>query len=272
MSFESIKWALEQPISKSSAKFVLVAMGDCVNAEDTHLRGGMTCWPSCAHLAHVTGLDRKTVQASLSWLKDAGYLVATGEHRGITNQVIVYQLNTPKSGPVNNDKCDETPSLNSPEIGALEQAQKRNSSKNGTGPNLDIKRPVFPHKEARFSRKEAQKRATEPGRNQEGTRKEDKSAEAFVLPGWVNAQHWKTWDGCDKRKKATNDQRRMAVEKLARWRDEGLDHAKALEDAATAGWQGLFEPKQPTQIFAARGGFDKQNNSKYAGANAAIYD
>lgn len=43
-------------------------------------------------------------------------------------------------------------------------------------------------------------------------------------------------------KKATDEQKQMAVDKLDAWRREGVDHAAALENAAIAGWQGLFKP------------------------------
>jgi len=65
----------------------------------------------------------------------------------------------------------------------------------------------------------------------------------FVLPTWINQQHWDTWHSCPKRKKANSAQKQLAVDKLAKWRSEGIDYAQALENAAIGGWQGLFEPK-----------------------------
>ena len=74
--------------------------------------------------------------------------------------------------------------------------------------------------------------------------KDTKSASApFVLPTWINQQHWDTWHSCPKRKKANSAQKQLAVDKLAKWRSEGIDYAQALENAAIGGWQGLFEPK-----------------------------
>jgi len=64
----------------------------------------------------------------------------------------------------------------------------------------------------------------------------------FVLPDWINKQHWDAWHSCPKRKKATDAQKQMAVDKLAAWRAKGVDYAAALENAAIGGWQGLFEP------------------------------
>lgn len=74
-------------------------------------------------------------------------------------------------------------------------------------------------------------------------KKTRKRASTFVLPGWIDQAHWDAWHSCAKRKNATDAQKQMAVEKLARWKADGIDHALALENAAIAGWQGLFEPK-----------------------------
>ncbi len=65
----------------------------------------------------------------------------------------------------------------------------------------------------------------------------------FVLPDWIEKKHWDAWHSSPKRRNATPSQKQLAVDKLSKWRDVGIDHAKALENAAIGGWQGLFEPK-----------------------------
>jgi hypothetical protein len=72
-----------------------------------------------------------------------------------------------------------------------------------------------------------------------------RAAPTFELPDWINRQHWDAWHSCPKRKKATDAQKQMAVDKLAQWRQAGIDYAAALENAAIAGWQGLFKPDVP---------------------------
>ena len=71
------------------------------------------------------------------------------------------------------------------------------------------------------------------------------SAPTFELPDWINRQHWDAWHSCSKRRNATDKQKQLAVDKLAAWRKEGVDYAAALENAAIAGWQGLFKPDVP---------------------------
>jgi len=74
----------------------------------------------------------------------------------------------------------------------------------------------------------------------EGTKKPAQAP--FVLPDWINAKHWDIWHQCPKRRKATVDQKQLAVDKLQAWREAGQDHAGALENAAVGGNQGLFLP------------------------------
>ena len=75
--------------------------------------------------------------------------------------------------------------------------------------------------------------------------KEPAQAPVFVLPDWINRQHWDTWHSTPKRRKASPEQKQMAVDKLAQWRQEGQDYAGALENAAIGGNQGLFLPSIP---------------------------
>lgn len=76
-----------------------------------------------------------------------------------------------------------------------------------------------------------------------------RAAPTFELPDWINRQHWDAWHSCPKRKKATDAQKQMAVDKLAEWRQQGIDYAAALENAAIAGWQGLFKPDVPASAM-----------------------
>ena len=104
--------------------------------------------------------------------------------------------------------------------------------------------------------------------DKKATRK--RAAPTFELPDWINRQHWDAWHSCPKRKKASDAQKQMAVDKLAQWRQAGIDHAAALENAAIAGWQGLFKPDVPASAMTP--GRRQAAPSKYAAAAATIYD
>lgn len=98
---------------------------------------------------------------------------------------------------------------------------------------------------------DASERETERERERETEAETKKKAQApaFEPPEWINRKHWDVWHACAKRKKATDDQKQMAVDKLAGWRDAGLDFAGALENAALGGNQGLFLPSTPRAGF-----------------------
>lgn len=80
----------------------------------------------------------------------------------------------------------------------------------------------------------------EPLTNNQKPKKKTAAAPPFVLPDWIDQTIWDTWHSTPKRKKATPEQKALAVQTLSDWRDAGLDHAASLKAAAVAGWQGLF--------------------------------
>ena len=140
MSNEAINWALEQPVPKSSAKFVLVAMANLAGED-------MTCWPSMQYLVKATSQDRKTVLEGIKRLRQGGFLVDTGERKGTTKSVVVYRLSSPEIGtaPVIKPGLDD--------VGELSTS----STENGAAPNSEAvpnfpgSSPVFPAKQSQIS-------------------------------------------------------------------------------------------------------------------------
>jgi DNA-binding transcriptional MocR family regulator len=72
MSFQAMAWAIGQPISNSSAKFLLVMIA---NYTDEKGRS----WPSIPRLATDTGMSTNTVRRALAWLEQHGFI--RREHR-----------------------------------------------------------------------------------------------------------------------------------------------------------------------------------------------
>ncbi|EJI9989796.1 helix-turn-helix domain-containing protein [Salmonella enterica] len=117
MSRAATDWAWNLELS-SAPKLLMLSLAD--RADEMHC-----CYPSIQRLVKDTGMDRKTIGKWINQMMEDGLISDTGERKGRTKQIRVLQLN----------------------IG-IEQAQKRNSPKNGTCtknghetiPNLDAKR------------------------------------------------------------------------------------------------------------------------------------
>lgn len=137
------------------------------------------------------------------------------------------------------------------------EAQKHNALRDAGVTRLDTDTDIDKEEEKEEEKEE-----------KKATRK--RAAPTFELPDWINRQHWDAWHSCPKRKKATDAQKQMAVDKLAEWRQQGIDYAAALENAAIAGWQGLFKPDVPASAMTP--GRRQAAPSKYAAAAATIYD
>jgi pyocin large subunit-like protein len=67
MSIRALDWAFRQTGIKSTAKFVLVVLGDM--ADEAH-----SCWPSQAHIAGKINASERTVRDALTALEDAGLI------------------------------------------------------------------------------------------------------------------------------------------------------------------------------------------------------
>lgn len=120
MSTDATFWAWGQQISKSSTKFVLLALADRAGADNC-------AYPSVETVSRDTSLNRKTILAALKELIDLGLILDTGERKGRTGKVVVYRLLG-----IRNRHSDE-------EFG--QQSQKRNSTENGIVPILDGNSP-----------------------------------------------------------------------------------------------------------------------------------
>ena len=85
MSSEALAWAFKQECKSSSAKFTLVALCECANYKTGRI------YPSVAHIAEITGQNRKTIIANIAELERLGFVSDTGERMGATRQIKVYQ-------------------------------------------------------------------------------------------------------------------------------------------------------------------------------------
>jgi hypothetical protein len=259
VSFNAIRWALDQPVSHASTKFLLVAMADCVNAEGAET----VCWPSYAHLAKRTGMNTKTIEAGIHRLKQEAFIVDTGRRAGDTGKVVVYRLNTTKTGgvmpgPQNTSVIGarhETP----PNPGALTHP--------AIPPNLDGNPP-------KLGGQSPQKVESIPpktgGVSRNGTRngtKKEPGIEALEISG-VPPKLLADWKAVRKDKRAgpISD---TVIEGLTREAEKaGLSVADAVRYCCEAGWQGFN-----AGFYAKREGgtAPAKNPGKHAGLKEIKY-
>lgn len=242
MSVEAISWALAQPIKHSTAKFVLVVMANHADAE-------MKCWPSTVHLCEQTSQDRKTVAENLRRLREWGYIVDTGERKGLTKQVTVYQLKTPEIGPIDDAGMGGAKSAKQTENGTVKDSQKRNYTENGTVPFFPANRPNFPMEQAQFSHETGPKTGhgtvNEPSIEPSGNRQLAlaRSEPKFdpmraLLDAGVRRQIAKDWLAIRKAKRAPLTL--TALEGIqAEAVKAGMTLAQAVQIACESGWQGF---------------------------------
>lgn len=119
MSLEAMKWAFEQTVGRSADKLILLSLSD--RAGEEHL-----VWPSHERLSRDTELNKKTIKEGLKRLREIGFIRDTGERRGLTQRVVVYQLMVGAK------------IINEPKNGSVKQAQKR---PNIMGPKTETNEP-----------------------------------------------------------------------------------------------------------------------------------
>jgi hypothetical protein len=149
-------------------------------------------------------------------------------------------------------------------ISGFDKHQLINRPSKPTCPPCDENATLHEHSVSAHDGKEGKGREEErKGRERKG---KEKTGAAFALPDWIDKITWDLWLKTRKGRKMIPEQMQAQVSKLSKWRDAGLDHAKALHDAATAGWQGLFEPK-PSNVKG--GQLDKDQARE--GARARLF-
>lgn len=198
--------------------------------------------PTREEIRERTGMALSKISTATTDLERLGWLTKAGN--GGRSQATRYRVHVPETVPesvtVTESETVTEPALNPSRIG------NETVPESGRGKEQTI--------QTRTDKKK--KRVTAP---------------TFVVPDWINKTHWDAWHSCAKRKNASDAQKQIAVDKLDAWRQQGVDHAAALENAAIAGWQGLFKPDVPAAAMTP-GRRSNAQPHKYAAAAAAIFD
>jgi hypothetical protein len=239
-----MRWAMSQPVEKSSAKFLLVAMADCVNGEGAE----MLCWPSVKYLSDATCQDRKTVMDGLRRLRDTGFVKDTGNRKGITGQVAVYLLKSPENGTVK----PSTEPVKKPESDASNSTEIGTGTENGTVPNFPPNSTEIPSQQYQISLVTVPKTGhgtkKEPVKNQEGTRKKSGGFDASLidLPEWLDRADWTRWvsDRKTRGKAITEEAAKLQLQNLGNYRKDGFTPKEVIEHSIASTYTGLFPPSR----------------------------
>lgn len=209
---------------------------------------GTRVFPSIKALSDKTRQSERTVQYQLRRMEEMGWLILVGAGNGGRSMSREYQIS------LDWIKGAEIAPF---QKGATDDAKGAATRTKGCSLTQERVQPVAPANNHQITIKEPseKKRVTAP---------------TFAVPDWINKSHWDAWHSCAKRKNASDAQKQMAVDKLASWRQQGIDYAAALENAAIAGWQGLFKPDVPAAAMTP--GRRQGQPHKYAAAAAAIFD
>lgn len=253
-------------MSKSSAKFVLVAMANLAG-------DGMTCWPSMQYLSNATCQDRKTVLEGIKRLREAGFIADTGDRKGATKSVVVYRLSNPNNGTATAYESAEEKDESDTEIGTAKQSQIRSSTENGAVPNFPASSPVFPCKQSQISReavpKTGHRTIKEPSRNHQEPKDKSAADRVDLLVG-VKPQVIADYLAVRKAKKA-GVLTATAVAGIQREADRaGITLAQAIETCAELSWQGFN-----AGWYAQRQGAAKplpRNGSRHNGFDQRNYE
>ncbi len=210
MSVEAVRWAIKQPVTRSSSKFILVILANCVNADE----GDSLAFASAAYLAEATAMDRKTVLTAIQRLEADGYIEDTGERRGRTKQVIVWRLTAPKTAaPVAESQTASPPVQEMPAA--------------GQGTLLEL--PEEPARAARYARR-SQKRDTSTKLATGGVPESTRIPEDWILP-----PEWRAWTRTERPNWSDEDITRISLNFHDNWRSEGS--AKAFKPDWFAAWR-----------------------------------
>ena len=88
MSIQAIAWVFSQDIRPSTSKFVLVALAN-------YLQEDSTAWCAIPTISEITSQDRKTVMRALASLEKQGHISDSGQRKGSTGQIKVYNVRVP---------------------------------------------------------------------------------------------------------------------------------------------------------------------------------
>ena len=155
MSIEYLNAAFKADVKPSSFKFVLVSLSDFANENGE-------AYPSVQTMVNKTAMNKKTVLKYYGELLERGFIRDTGERKGSTKQVIVYQINYNLIKSLEIKKGENSKAVCANTEGRAGNFNKDNDTNIETVPNLE-QFQIWTAKEPKIGTlKEAQIWNTEP--------------------------------------------------------------------------------------------------------------
>lgn len=191
----------------SAHKLVLLAICQTADKKDG------TCFPGQKLLVQMTSLHIRTVQRSLDWLEQQGYIIRKERRRETGYRTSdLYKLNF----------LDGTESPDIESGGVL------------SGDN-----------EYELRRQSVNSQAAQSQGNILSTRGTT-SDPPVLLPEWMPKDVWNSFRKMriKIKKPMTEDAERLNIKKLERWYFEGHDPVSIIQNSVMNSWQGLFPPKE----------------------------
>lgn len=203
MSIDALRWAFQQQGITSSQKLVLLALADRANEADE-------CYPSIAQIRLDTCLKVDTICGATRALEEIGLIA---RQRRYNNSTVYRLIGVPGRHQIPETGNSRNRGYSIPETG--------NSSYPETGKLTPIKPPLNP-KKARTPRATPQ---------------------ADTAPAGIDPDAWRDWIAY--RKQARKPMTPATVDRQAAFllRFVPADQRRIIEQSITAGWTGLFEPK-----------------------------
>jgi hypothetical protein len=214
MSYRALAWAVEQDVPSTHAFAVLCALAGY--AGDTG-----ECWPSQAALSAKTKQTDRSVRNQIAALVESGHIKKAMVQGRPGFRLLMDRNSVPADRNHIPQEGNDVPDADAakPETGS----SPPETGSGGQEPYSS--EPV-----------------TESGRNKDSPPMPPRGDGDIEIPPWLPPEIWKIY--CDHRgRKFPAAAKRLTIDQLDRWRQDGHDPTEILSNSIMNGWKGIFEPK-----------------------------
>jgi hypothetical protein len=207
---------------RQTRKFVLMILASYANPDGTR------CFPSLSRLSRDCGLQKRSIQKVIRWLRENGFLEIA--YKAGPNHTNAYAVLIPEV--VNSSIHDEPQRSWCPE-----EHEVGNSSIQGGGDRKHTGGELQSSPNLPITIQLPTKRPTKGA---------PKSSAPFVMPDWIPVQEWKDFVEMRRknRKLMSDGARELIIRRLAELRDAGDTPSDVLNQSTRNCWQDVFPLKR----------------------------